>query len=287
MEQHHQHEHGHEHGHGHADEHALGEILDLDAEVFGALLADVTARLAKALAAPPDRILDLGSGTGAGALPLLDRFAGAEVVAVDASASLLHRLAAKAREHGAADRVRTIEADLDGTWPDLGGPFDAAWASASLHHMADPDRTLARLHGVLRPGAVLALLEMDGFPRFLPDDIGVGRPGMEARLHEALAAAQAEQVPHLGADWGPRLAAAGFTVEEERTVGVDAAPPATGRYARASLRRLRTHLSDRLDEGDRAALDALLDDDGPHAVLRRDDLAVRSTRFLWLARRPG
>ncbi|GII59230.1 hypothetical protein Pth03_76190 [Planotetraspora thailandica] len=36
---------------------------------------------------------------------------------------------------GVADRIRTIQADLDQTWPAL-GPADLVWASASLHHMA-------------------------------------------------------------------------------------------------------------------------------------------------------
>lgn len=36
---------------------------------------------------------------------------------------------------------------------------------------------------------------------------------------------------------------------------------------------------------DRTALDQLLDTNGPHSILRRDDLAVRTERTVWAARR--
>jgi hypothetical protein len=42
-----------------------------------------------------------------------------------------------------------------------------------------------------------------------------------------------------------------------------------------------------MSAGDLLAIDTLIDGDGPDGVLRRDDLAVRTTRTLWAARRPG
>jgi hypothetical protein len=97
--------------------------------------------------------------------------------------------------------------------------------------------------------------------------------------------ARGADMPHLGSDWGPRLAKAGFTVEAERQFVLDVTaplPPATGRYAQASLRRMRTGL-DALSDADRAALDRLID--GPESVLHRDDLRVRAERTVWAARR--
>ncbi|NEA84552.1 SAM-dependent methyltransferase, partial [Streptomyces sp. SID14436] len=54
-----------------------------------------------------------------------------------------------------------------------------------------------------------------------------------------------------------------------------------------SLRRLRHGAAGALSPEDLAALDRLLDTDGPHSLLRRDDLAVRTERSVWAARRPA
>lgn len=279
--------HQHEHQQTDADhdhDHDQAEILDLDAEVLAEHTASITAWLP--VEAAPLHIVDLGSGTGAGTLALLRRFPGAEVTAVDTSAAHLHRLLEKAESEGVAGQVRTVQADLDTGWPDLGTP-DLVWASASMHHMADPDRILRQVHDTLAPGGLFAVVELAGFPRFLPADAPAERPGLEDRCHAALDRHHAEHMPHRGADWGPKLTAAGFTVEGERTITVNLGPPhteAVGRYALSSLRRIRSGVAETLTAEDLAALDRLLDADGPHGILRRDDLTVRTERTVWAAR---
>ena len=231
--------------------------------------------------------MDLGAGTGAGTLALLEHFPEADVTAVDSSVEHLQRLRDKACERGVAGRVHTVQADLDAGWPDLGSP-QLVWASASMHHMADPDRALRQVRDTLAPGGVFAVVELAGFPRFLPDDAPAERPGLEERCHRASDRYHAGQVPHRGADWGAKLVAAGFTVEAERTVVVDierSRSQAVARYALGSLQRLRHSVADALPAEDLAALDRLLDTDGPHSVLRRDDLGVRTERSVWAARR--
>ena len=295
--EHHHHEH-----HPGDDDVALAELLDLDAEVLGSYLSGVIDWIHELAAGwSCRRIIDLGCGTGTGALALLRRFADAEVVAVDVSAPMLARVQAKARDLGLADRVRTVQADLDAAWPavdsaDLDSAdldsADLVWASNSLHHMADPDQVLGQVFGLIRPGGLLAVAEMDGLPRFLPDDLGpgLGRPGLEARCHDVLAAQRAEAVPLLGSDWGPRLAGARFVIETERTFAIDLKAPlaaSAGRYAQASLRRMRSGLDGQMSAGDLAALDTLIDSDGPDGVLRRDDLRIRTERTVWIARRPA
>ncbi|RCG33179.1 class I SAM-dependent methyltransferase [Sphaerisporangium album] len=295
-----QHEHGREHGHGHGHQHghhaaagngeaAMAEILDLDAEVMHAYMSEVTAWIGELTAdAPPRRILDLGSGTGTGTFALLRRFGRADAVALDVSSDMLRHLAERARELGLADRIRTVQADLDAEWPAL-DPVDLVWASSSLHHMADPDRVLADVFATLRPGGLLVVAEMESFPRFLPDDLGIGRPGLEARCKAVLDERRIAVHPHFGSDWGSRLTKAGFAIEDERTSAIELTPPlppATGRYAQASLRRLRSGLDGVLSADDLATLDVLLDGDGPASLLRRDDLTVRTTRTVWAARRP-
>ncbi|MFJ5231085.1 class I SAM-dependent methyltransferase [Kitasatospora sp. NPDC088391] len=290
---HHRHQHDHRPGHDHAasaeDEAGQAEVLDLDAEVLAGHLAAVADWLP--LAAGPRRIVDLGCGTGAGTFALLERFPEAEVLAVDASPAHLLRLREKACARGLDDRVRTVQADLDAAdWPDLGAP-DLVWASASVHHLADPGRALRAVRGLLAPDGLFALVELAGFPRFLPPDAPAGRPGLEERCHAATDRLHAEHVPHRGADWGPPLTAAGFALAGERTVTVDldadtcdAGRDAVGRYALATLRRVRGAAAPHLDPADLDALDRLLDADGPDGLARRADLGVRTERRVWAAR---
>jgi SAM-dependent methyltransferase len=268
---------------------AMADLLDLDGEVLHTYLAEAIAWVHQVAAGRPvRRILDVGSGTGNGALALAGRFPGAEVIAVDESGDLLARLRAKARERGLDGRVQTVEADLDQGWPAV-GPVDLTWTSMALHHLADPDRGLREIFAATRPGGLLAVAEMTGPQRFLPDDIGLGRPGLEARAQAAVAEHHSGTMPYLGADWGPLVTRAGFTGVDERVFGIElSAPlPATaGRFAQGYLRRVRTHVDGALASDDLAALDVLIADDGPGSVLRRQDLAIRGTRTLWTATRP-
>jgi len=283
--------HGIDHGTHHAprpvaDSHDQAELLDLDAEVLAEHIAAITTWLP--VGAAPQEIVDLGCGTGTGTFALLGRFPEAHVTAVDSSAEHLHRLREKARAEGVQERVRTVQADLDAAdWPGLGTP-GLVWASASMHHMADPDRALRRVHDLLAPGGLFAVVELAGFPRFLPEGAPEERPGLEDRCHAATDRFHAEHVSHRGADWGPMLTAAGFAVEGERTVTVnieDSPDGAIGRYALATLRGIRGAAASELPHEDLAALDRLLDTDGPHSVLRRTDLVVRTERSVWAARR--
>ncbi|MGA5498754.1 class I SAM-dependent methyltransferase [Streptomyces cinereoruber] len=287
----HAHTHSPHHGapHGHHAENALdgqAEILDLDAEVLGEHTASITTWLP--LHHAPHHIVDLGCGTGAGTFALIERFPDAHITAVDASAEHLQRLRTKACTLGVQERVRTVQADLDETvWPDLGSP-DLVWASASMHHMARPEIALRNVHGMLPPGGLFAVVELAGHPRFLPADAPKEQPGLEERAHAAADARQAEHMPHRGADWGPLLSAAGFSIEGERTIAVNldgTRSDAIGRYATGVLGRIRSVVADRLTPEDLTALDQLLDASGPHSILRRDDLTVRTERTVWAARR--
>lgn len=279
--------HHHHHGDTSTDgDGGLAELLDLDADVLHEYWADALGGVRRAAGdGPRRRIVDLGAGTGTGTLGLAHRFAGAEVVAVDASEEMLDRLRAKALDQGLADRVRTVRADLDDGWP-VDGPVDVTWASLSLHHFADPGRVLRDVHAATRPGGLLAVAEFAERPRFLPDAVG---PGLEQRLLDELGHDQADHLPHLGSDWAERVTAAGFELVEERTFVLDVAGPpggSVGRYADLWFRRLRPRLADRLAPADAATLDGLLDGDGPETLLRRGDLRVRGTRTVTLARRP-
>jgi ubiquinone/menaquinone biosynthesis C-methylase UbiE len=283
--EHHSHQHGSHEG---VDSAAMAELLDLDADVLHSYLFDVTAWVRRQAADMPcRRILDLGAGTGTGTIALAQRFGGADVIAVDKSEERLTRVRAKALDLGLADRVRTVRADLDVAWPAI-EPVDVVWASNSLHEMADPDRVLKDAFATIHPGGLLAVAEMDSPPRFLPDDIGLGQPGLEARYRDALEQERANSQPHLGPDWSQHLDQSGFAILAKRTFTIDLTAPhpaATGRYARAYLRRIRPVLEGRMATDDLTTLDTLIDSDGPDGVLHRSDLIVRGTRTAWIARR--
>jgi SAM-dependent methyltransferase len=220
---------------------------------------------------------------------------------------------------GPAHQAPAVPANADRSLPDLGhghlapgspadpdhtavadpdrpgrGPADLVWASMALHHLADPVQTLSRILTLLRPGGSLAVAEtsaLESFPRFLPAGVPVADadPGLEDRVHHLLATLMSAEVPHLGADWGPRLTAAGFELTGEQTFTIALDPPLparTGRYAQLIFDRLRAALSDRLSHADQQALAALAAPEGPASVLHRQDLQVRATRHVWLARRP-
>ena len=278
----------HAHRHPGAAEDDYTDLLDLDAEVLSDYWAAALDWVqAAAAGAERARLLDLGAGTGTGAIGLAQRFPDAEVVALDVSPASLAKIAAKAAAAGLAARVHPVEADLDAGWPDL-GTLDLTWASASLHHMADPARVLRDALNATRPGGLIAVSEFAAQLLFLPDDLGVGRPGFEGRITDVLGRAYTEEMPTLGSQWAPRLTEAGWTVVAEQDFRVDQDPPthpSAGRYARAWFARLSDGLADRLEPDDQATLAALLDLRDPRSLVNRTDLHIRGGRTITVGRR--
>lgn len=131
-----------------------------DAETYARDAAFVP-RLADALVdelapRPGECILDLGCGDGALTHRLV--VAGAEVVAVDADASMV----AAARQRGLPD-VRQLDGQRlrDGGLDDA-APFDAVFSNAALHWMGDAAGVVEGVHGALRPGGRF-VAEFGGF----------------------------------------------------------------------------------------------------------------------------
>jgi SAM-dependent methyltransferase len=283
--------HAHEHPLTKHDLHVvLDDLLDLDAEVLDGYwtaaldwVRDSWVRDTGS-SVSPGQVLDVGAGTGTGALGLARRFPGATVTAVDISGEALRRLGHKAAGLDLGGRVRMVEADLDAGWPDL-GLVDLTWASMSLHHLADPAGALRQLLAATRPGGLIAVAEFREPLRFLPDDYG---QGFEARMIARHGSTHAEQMPTLGSDWAPRLTEAGWRVSAERDFPIDLNPPSHPRaadYARGWFSRMDEGLGEDLDQADRAILASLITEDGPDVTLRRDRLHIRGTRTVTLGRR--
>jgi ubiquinone/menaquinone biosynthesis C-methylase UbiE/DNA-binding transcriptional ArsR family regulator len=97
---------------------------------------------------------DLGCGTGAMSAALAP-FVG-RVVAVDSSAPMLQ--AAKKRLHN-FDNVDLRRGELE-SLPIDDGRLDAATLMLVLHHLAEPERALAEVARVLKPGGRLVMVDM-------------------------------------------------------------------------------------------------------------------------------
>lgn len=276
------HGHTHDHGHTHTHDDASVRMIELDPVVHAGFLADVTTWLrGQADDLTVRRVLDVGPGTGAGTVALAEQFPGAEVVAADVSEVMLERVRALAAARGLSARVSPEHADIAADVSGL-GRFDLAWASASLHEAGDPDRAFQNLFAALRPGGLLAVVEMDGPPRVLPLELA----DLEGRLHAAFEPVRQGNAYHL--DWSAPLARAGFDLEVLRTVTIeetaDGHGPA-GEFATLFLTRMVNAAAAQLSGPDAAQLAALLGD-GPDGLRQRSDLRLRGSRSVWLARRP-
>lgn len=296
--------HGHEHGHGHDHGSGRHDHTDLDwAEVADHLegQAELFAPLNRRAAAwvatwqpEPGLLVDVGSGPGVVSCQLADAFPGARVVALDGSASLLERARARAERLGLADRFGTLEAELPDGLGDLEYPADVMWASRSLHHLGDQRAALAAFAERLAPDGVLALVE-GGLPdRFLPRDLGIGRPGLQSRIDAAedrwfteMRGGLPGSVPETE-DWPGLLTAAGLRDATSRTFLLDVpapVPEAARAYAVGQFQRGRGMLADFLDASDLATVDRLLDPDDKAGLYHRTDLFVLAAHTVHLARR--
>src|SRR6201989_2134508 len=247
-----------------AHEH-LADLLDLDAKGLSEYHREVAEWVSSNLTERA-RVIDVGAGTGTGTLTLARQLPDAEVIALDVDEQCLKHIEDKPRASGLADRIRTVQADLDKAWPEDLKPADLVWAANSLHHMGDPARAVAQIYQVLSPGGLLAV-----------------------RIHAPMARGRDEAGMHMHEDWPARFAEAGFAVESERRFVIALEPPpdspmaaSVTRYAAATFCRARTALRDKLSAGDNAEPDPSV-----WALPARDDLTVRTSRTVWLARKPA
>lgn len=100
-------------------------------------------------------VLDLGCGTGTSTRALLRAAPRARITAVDASSGMLRR--ARAKPWPA--RVRFLHLTAEEVATAGVGPFDAVFAAYLFRNLTDPDRILAAVRRLLRPGGRLAVHE--------------------------------------------------------------------------------------------------------------------------------
>ncbi|AYG84742.1 27-O-demethylrifamycin SV methyltransferase [Streptomyces hundungensis] len=293
----HPHGHGHGHQHGDLDWEAMAAHLENSGELHLPVLSRTAARLGELLG--PDRqvrrVLDIGSGPGVMTCVLAETFTDAEVVAVDGAPALLDHTRGRAERLGVGPRVAVRHAELpEGLDAGL-GTADLIWSSKAVHHVGDQQGVLDALAGMLNPGGLLAVAEGGLPPRFLPRDIGTGRPGLQARLDAVqehwfeIMRAELPGSVALVEDWPAMLRRAGLTQVSSFTLLLDLPAP-LGAPARAFLHaqliRLREMMSESLDTEDVKTLDLLLDPDAPDGILHRPDAFLLSATTVHTGVRP-
>lgn len=113
--------------------------------------------------APGARVLDVCTGTGDVAIATVTRAPGTTVVGVDFAGEMLRLALAKVRRGGLERRIRLVRGDAAHI-PVADASCDGATIAFGIRNVAEPERALAELARVLRPGARLAILEF-GQPR--------------------------------------------------------------------------------------------------------------------------
>jgi SAM-dependent methyltransferase len=289
---------GHAHGHAHDD-------VDWAAQA-ALLTASDTLEVGRHRAivewlgvGDGDVAVEVGSGAGGMAAALLGAVGTAgTVIIVDGAHELLELAQRRARRPG--HHLVALHADVDAQ--PLGGvlqqrrPVDLVYASAVVHHLDDELAAVREFAAVVRPGGRVAVAEGGLAHRYLPDDCGIGEPGLEQRLAAAQEAwfwsevRPADATVRRGWGWNVLLADAGLIDVATRSFLLDVPPPLdapTRQGVRAVFERELSTIGDRISDEDRATLTRLLDDDDPRGVMRRPDVFVLDARTVHTGIVPG
>jgi S-adenosylmethionine-dependent methyltransferase len=227
----------------------------------------VTRGLFAHLPAAPQRVLDIGGGTGHQAIALAR--AGHSVVLLDPDEAALGYAtqALSVQPAQVRDRVRVVPGRGEDAAELVGSGFDAACCHGVLMYLRDPHRMLAALGGAVRPGGLLSIVTKNGEALAM-------RPGLEGRWADAIAVLDSDaETGNLG------VASRGDTVE-----GISAALAGAGVQTVAwyGVRALTDHLRDTPVGAD---FDQIVD--AEWAVGQRDPYRRVARLFHLVARRSG
>lgn len=262
-----------------------------------ALSAPETTELARRVIRASDQhVVEVGAGAGGTAAALVSALGTGSVTLVDSAPELLAAAAHHAASGSGSVEIREVQADLaSDDWLASVEPADVVFAAFVVHHLPDQAAGLRRLSTLLRPGGRLIVVEAGLEQRVLPWDVGLGEPGLEARLE----AARAEWFRELRATmpgsvrltvgWDRALSEAGLSAVHSWTYLIDRRPPASELVRGAAIRRLerlRDSALDRLGPDDIRAVDALLDPGNPRGIAQRDDIYYLTANAVYVGTRP-
>ncbi|WP_091678642.1 class I SAM-dependent methyltransferase [Amycolatopsis marina] len=271
--------------------------------LFEKALRDVAERLVRDLPAQAT-VVDVGCGSGGMSRALASALAcrgGGTLVLLDAVAELLHAASEAARSASDATvadadsvdapvvapvRVRTVLADAGRSdLPALLPEADLVWASSVVHHLPDQQKAVGSLAAALRHGGLLAVAEGGLAARCLPWDLGVGEPGLEARLISVREAwfgelrAGMKDVVRMPYGWGAALGKAGLSGISSFSYLVDHPAPAAQLVSDFAVERvtwLAETAGDKLTAGDHAAVQSLVDPNSADYLGHRADVHLLS-----------
>jgi SAM-dependent methyltransferase len=169
------------------------------------------------------RVLEVGCGVGGQTVHLVAASPGAHIVAVDISAESLARARARVAASVPEANVEWHHADLhDLPFPDES--FDHLFLCFVLEHVRDPERVLADLGRLLRPGGTVTVIEGDHATAVFHPDSAAAHAAIDC-LVTLQAAAGGDAL--IGRRLQPLLAGAGYAEVEvgTRTVYVDMTRP--------------------------------------------------------------
>jgi SAM-dependent methyltransferase len=193
------------HGYAEPEARRLGDQADTLAEL-----------LHSGTAYPADsRVLEVGCGVGAQTVHLVARSPGAHLTAVDISAASLAQ--ARARVGEDVDWRRADLFDLDGT-------YDHVFVCFVLEHLPEPEKALAHLKTLLRPGGTITVIEGDHGSAFFHPRSEYAQAAVDCLIRLQ---ADAGGDALIGRRLYPLLTGAGFdgVSVEPRTVYADASRP--------------------------------------------------------------
>jgi SAM-dependent methyltransferase len=160
------------------------------------------------------RALDFGCGVGRVAMAIARAYPNCEVVGLDPDAESIRQARAAVEQAGLGEQVKFV-ARSSADYSDSDG-FDLIAACDCIHDFATPEKTLAEIRALLRPGGTLFVLEPRAGDRLEDNVHSLGTVYYGFSLFHCMTQSLAEGGPGLGTCMGPAktmdlLRSAGFS----------------------------------------------------------------------------